>query len=76
MVFDLTTSDGGSWTNLTNEPPSSEFTKTPGTTATITNIRSNIAGAHYTTNSVTNDGSTTFTWTFNTANYAVNMYSA
>ncbi len=76
LVFDLTTSDGGSWTNLTNEPPSSEFTKTPGTTATITNIRSNIAGAHYTTNSVTNDGSTTFTWTFNTANYAVNMYSA
>lgn len=76
LKFDLTTSDGGSWTNLTNEPDSSVFTKAPGTTATITNIRPNVTGAHYTTNNVTNDGSTTFTWTFNTANYAVHLYSA
>ena len=77
LIFDLTTSDGGSWTNLTNEPtPSSLFTKPPGTTATISNIRSNITGAHYTTNNVTNDGSTSFSWTFNTANWVCKLYSA
>lgn len=74
LIFDLKTSDGGSWTNLTNEPEN--FTKAKGTTATISNIRPNVTGAHYTTNSVTNTNASSFTWTFNSANYAVNLYSA
>lgn len=76
LMFDLTTSDGGRWTNITNEPPSAEFTKAYGTTATISNIRSNITGAHYTTNSVTGGGDGTITWTFTTPNYVVHLYSA
>lgn len=74
LIFDLRTSDGSSWTNLTNEP--SGFTKTYGTTATISNIRTNITGAHYTTNNVTNTGASSFSWTFNTADWACNLYSA
>lgn len=74
LIFDLSTSDGSSWSNLTNEPDS--FSKPIGTTATISNIRSNVHGAHYTTNSVTGDGASSFSWTFNTANYSANMYSA
>ena len=74
LIFDLRTSDGGSWTNLTNEP--SNFTKVYGTTATISNIRSNVTGAHYTKNSVTNNNASSFTWTFNSANYVVHLYSA
>lgn len=73
LIFDLSTSDGSSWINLTNEPDS--FSKPIGTTATISNIRSNVHGAHYTTNSVTGDGASSFSWTFNTANYSANMYS-
>lgn len=76
LMFDLTTSDGGKWTNLINEPPSAEFTKPHGTTATISNIRSNVTGAHYTSNSVTGTAASTITWTFNTVNYVVHMYSA
>lgn len=74
LIFDLRTSDGSSWSNLTNEP--SGFTKTYGTTATISNIRTNITGAHYTTNNVTNTGASSFSWTFNTADWACNLYSA
>lgn len=74
LIFNLSTSDGGSWSNITNEP--SSFTKNIGTTATISNIRTNVTGAHYTTNSVTNSGASSFTWTFNTANYVVHLYSA
>lgn len=75
-MFDLTTSDGSSWTDLTGEPPAADFTKKKGTTATISNIRSRITGAHYSGNSVTGDASSTITWTFQTANYAVQMYTA
>lgn len=74
LIFDLKTSDGSTWSNLTNEP--SSFTKVKGTTATISNIRPNVTGAHYTKNSVTNTNASSFTWTFNSANYAVNLYSA
>lgn len=74
LKFDLTTSDGSSWTDLTNEPDS--FIKPYGTTATISNIRSNIAGTHYSSNSVTGDNSDTITWTFNQANYVVHLYTA
>lgn len=45
LVFNLTTSDGGSWTDLTNEPDN--FSKLSGTSATISDIRSNVTGAHY-----------------------------
>ena len=74
LIFDLRTSDGGSWTNLTNEP--SGFTKVYGTTATISNIRSNVTGAHYSGNNVTNNTASSFTWTFNTANWACKLYTA
>lgn len=74
LIFDLTTSDGSSWTNLTNEPDS--FSKPIGTVATISNIRPNVYGAHYTTNSVTGDGATSFSWTFTTANYCATLWSA
>lgn len=74
LIFNLTTSDGGSWTNLTNEP--NNFYKTYGTTATISNIRPNVTGIHYTKNSVTNNNASSFTWTFNSANYIVHLYSA
>ena len=74
LLFDLTTSDGGSWSGLDNEP--SSFTKVYGTTATISNIRTNVTGAHYTTNNVTNSGAGSFTWTFNTIDWACCLYSA
>lgn len=74
LIFDLRTSDGGSWTNLTNEP--SDFTKVYGTTATISNIRSNVTGAHYSGNNVTNNTASSFSWTFNTANWACKLYTA
>ena len=74
LMFNLTTSDGGNWTNLTNEP--TDFTKPYGTTATISNIRSNVTGAHYTSNNVTGNGAGSFTWTFATANWACCLYSA
>ena len=74
LIFDLTTSDGGVWYNLTNEP--SDFTKAYGTTATISNIRPNITGAHYSSNNVTGTAASSFSWTFNTANWACEMYSA
>ena len=74
LKFNLTTSDGGSWTDLTNEPTS--FSKAYGTTATISNIRSNLTGAHYTTNNITGTGASSFTWTFNTADFAVELNTA
>lgn len=74
LMFDLKTSDGDSWTNIVNEPTS--FTKPYGTTATISNIRTNVTGAHYTTNSITGTGASSFSWTFTTASYTVKMYSA
>ena len=74
LIFNLKTSDGGSWSNITNEP--SGFTKTQGTTATISNIRSNITGAHYSGNNVTNNTASSFTWTFNTADWACELYTA
>ena len=74
LIFNLTTSDGGSWSNITNEP--SDFTKPQGTTATISNIRSNITGAHYSGNNVTNNAASSFTWTFNTADWACELYTA
>lgn len=74
LIFNLTTSDGGSWTNLTNEP--SSFTKLVGTTATVSNIRSNVTGAHYSGNNVTNSTASSFTWTFNTADWVCKIYTA
>src|SRR5574344_980213 len=52
------------------------FKKVYGTTATISNIRSNVTGAHYTSNNVTGNGAGSFTWTFNTEHWACEMYSA
>lgn len=74
LTFDLRTSDGGAWNNLTNEP--SGFTKVYGTTATISNIRCNTTGAYYSGNNVTNSTASSFSWTFNTADWACKLYSA
>lgn len=73
LLFDLTTSDGSSWTNLYDQP--ADFSKPIGTTATISNIRPNAEGIHYTTNSVTGNGASSFSWTF-AEGYVINMYSA
>lgn len=74
LRFNLTTSDGGSWTNITNEPDS--FTKQYNTKATISNIRSNVTGAHYDYNNVTWDGSTSFSWYFTSADWVCKLYTA
>lgn len=73
LIFNLSTSDGGYWSNLTNEPDG--FTKPYGTTATISDIRSNITGAHYTSNNVTGNGASSFTWTFTTADWVCALYT-
>lgn len=74
LRFDLKTSDGGSWTNITNEPES--FTKQYNTKATISNIRSNVTGAHYDYNNVTWDDSTSFSWNFTSADWVCKLYTA
>lgn len=75
LKFDLATSDGGRWYNLTNEPEG--FTKTEGTTATISNIRAQEvnAGSHYTRNNVTNTDASSFSWTFSQANWVCELFS-
>lgn len=74
LIFDLKTSDGSQWWNLTNEPDG--FTKLAGTTATVSNIRSNVTGAHYSGNNITGNTASSFTWTFNTANWVTEIYTA
>lgn len=74
LIFDLKTSDGSQWWNLTNEPDG--FTKLAGTTATVSNIRSNVTGAHYSGNNITGNAASSFTWTFNTANWVTEIYTA
>ena len=74
LKFNLSTSDGSSWTDLTNEPTS--FTKAYGTTATISNIRSNVTGAHYSGSNIGSGTADPISWTFNTADYVVNLYTA
>lgn len=73
LKFDLRTSDGRSWTDLTNEPAS--FENIYGTTATISNIRPAVKGLHYTKNNVTNSAAASFSWTINTVNWAACMYT-
>lgn len=74
LIFNLTTSDGGSWSYISNEPEN--FTKRHGTTATISDVLPYVVGAHYTHNSVTGDNSRTFSWDFTQSNYIVHLYSA
>lgn len=74
LKFNLSTSDGSNWSNLTNEPEG--FTKTKGTTATISGVTNAVTGLHYTGNNVTNNTATSFSWTFNTANWVCCLYSA
>src|SRR5574344_797197 len=81
--WNASTSSEGNWLGVT-VPFSvasiwndiNDFTKVYGTTATISNIRSNVTGAHYTSNNVTGNGAGSFTWTFNTEHWACEMYSA
>lgn len=74
LKFNLSTSDGGNWSNLTNEP--TDFTKYVGTTASISGITTAVTGLHYTGNNVTHSTATSFGWTFNTANWICELYSA
>lgn len=74
LKFNLSTSDGSTWSGLTNEPDG--FTKAAGTTATISGITNAVTGLHYTGNNVTNSAATSFSWTFNTANWSCCLYSA
>lgn len=63
-----------SYTNVTNEQ-SGTVTREYGYTGKINNIRTNVTGAHYTTNNVTGTGASEFTWTYNNGN-AIELYSA
>lgn len=74
LKFNLSTSDGSKWSGLTNEPDG--FTKAAGTTATISGVTNAVTGLHYTGNNVTNNAATSFSWTFNTANWSCCLYSA
>ena len=74
LKFDMTDSRGNTWTNITNEP--SGFTRRYGETATISNIRSNVTGAHYTKNSITGDASGSFSFTFSNTLSLVTLSSA
>lgn len=79
LMFDyyIYNRDGGlvnSYTNKTNEVENT-VTREYGYTGKINNIRSNVTGAHYTTNNITGTGASEFTWTFNNTN-AVELYSA
>ncbi len=74
LKFNLSTSDGSNWSSLTNEPDG--FTKAHGTTATISGITNAVTGLHYTGNNVTNSTAASFSWTFNTANWVCELYSA
>jgi len=73
LIFNLSTSTGDSWSNLTNEPTS--FSYPVGTTATISNIRSNVTGAHYSGNSLTSGTPSSIGWTFTEPNYIVWLYT-
>ena len=63
-----------SYTNVTNEVANT-VTREYGYTGKINNIRSNLTGAHYSSNNITNTAASEFTWTFNNGN-AVELYSA
>ncbi len=69
LKFNLRTSDGGTWNDLTNEP--SDFTKLSGTVATISDIRAIAEGIHYTGNNIGSDNA----WSFTTPNWAAELYS-
>lgn len=62
------------YTNVTNEVANT-VTREYGYTGTISNIRTNVTGAHYTSNNITNSTASSFSWTFNNTN-AVCLYSA
>ena len=74
LVFNLSLSDGSVWYDITNEPEG--FVRERGVTATISNIRPNVTGAHYSGNNVTNNIIDTFSWTFNTADWICELYTA
>ena len=79
LIFDyyIYNRDGtlvNSYTNVTNET-SGTVTREYGYTGKINNIRTNVTGAHYTTNNITNTGASEFTWTYNTTT-AIELYSA
>lgn len=63
-----------SYTNKTNEVADT-VTREYGYTGKINNIRSNVTGAHYTSNNITGNGAAEFTWTYNNTT-AVELYSA
>ena len=79
LIFDyyIYNRDGtlvNSYTNKTNEVADT-VTREYGFTGKIKNIRTNVTGAHYTTNNITNSGASEFTWTYNT-DTAIELYSA
>lgn len=79
LIFDLVVKNRegtvvNSWANITNEPESG-FRREWGYTGTISNIRSNVPGAHYSSNNVTNNNASSFTWTFDSEKL-INLYTA
>lgn len=74
LMFDLKTSDGSNWYNLTNEP--SDFRKPSGTVATIYNIRSNHTGAHFSSISgASSIGGGQYQWTMQNDSQVIILYS-
>ena len=73
-IYDRSGNLVNSYKNVTNET-SGTVTREYGYTGKINNIRSNLAGAHYSSNNITGTAASEFTWTFNNEN-AVELYSA
>ena len=79
LIFDyyIYNRDGtlvNSYTNQTNEVANT-VTREYGYTGKINNIRSNVTGAHYSSNNVTGTAASEFTWTYNNGN-AIELYTA
>lgn len=73
-IYDRNGTLVNSYLNQTNEIANT-VTREYGYTGKINNIRSNVTGAHYTTNNVTGNGAGEFWWTYNNEN-AIELYSA
>ena len=74
FIYDRSGNLVNSYYDATNELEGT-VTREYGYTGKINNIRSNVTGAHYTTNNVTNSGASEFTWTYNNTN-SIDLYSA
>lgn len=79
LKFDLTIKDRdgnvvATYTDCTNEPSTAAVTREYGYTGTISNIRSNLTGAYYSSNNITGTAASSFSWTYDNTT-AINLYT-